>query len=975
MIIPSRVGTVPRIRFSRSTSLYLRLTRMSLGRFLRQVWLQRTSLRLLLPYFVMLVCQDAVRAEDGTATWLGQPAVDDHLRFDGMEQLEEQERPFQRFRFQCEADFQECRIEANLPALLPVEEFTVQTRVNSTHAGIRLGVRLVLPNQIDPESDRPLTTWLFGSRSTRTSVWQSLKVGTPSEIEAQLVRVRSELTPTRIDATGLYIDACAMLAEFNSGKGVIDAEPVSFGPIVHRSLSDESDDGMPMQTAAPTRIRRLRVERNQIFLQGERRFLQMMPDHGESLQEIRRTGVNTLWTRDHDSHERLGDLSEAGIMIAATPPHPTFDPADFRQPLNGLLPLERQMEMVDLIYLGTRVTPQQLPHLLAWARQVRSSDRIFRRPIMADIIGSEGVASRQIDMVGIGLPTIHRLLTLGAFRNQILHKIRRASQMTLPWTWIQTESPTAMTQWRETIGLSPLVVEPEQITMQVIAALSAGVRAIAFWKTKPFGGGQLQESETGLAVALSSLQIGLLEPWLVTGQAQSYIAVDDGRGRLRNAHENKLTRLQAVVGSSPVSLDPGVSDIPRTPDAVVITCGEGSLIIAALWDDFSQFVPGHLYAREARLIATARETSSAAQITTTRVIGQPRTVQPGGLAVTLNDLDQFGVILVSSNPGAFGEMRRRVQRLAPQAAELRCRIARLKHQRILDTCAEIDRLAPQAPPSASEWLGNASKMLNYAETALQNDRFAKAERQAQGCLRALRAAQNLYWTAAIQQQPTPTASPFTIAFSSLPEHWQMMKIIESTQPSGNLLRSVEFRRRQEMEQVGWSFPVLADNVFSTRSQVRSDSQNSSRILQLVAWKPENVQAPLSTQPSTLVNIPPVHVEAGDIIEIRGRVRLSARVIRPVEEYPLMIFDSELGPEFAVRPALESNWRSFHMYRQAGVSGSIQISFGLQGSAEVHLDLDSLVVRKVGRAITADSKLQTASGSRVEGAGHTFPSSN
>lgn len=946
---------------------------MSTSRSLREMWPGRTPPGLLMPCVMLLICANVSQAEDGSAIWLEQPHVAGRLRFDGAEQRKERGSSFQRFRFQSAAEFQECRIEANLPALVPVEEFRAHTRVNSTHAGIRLGVRLVLPNQPDPTSDGPLTTWVYGKRSTEPSVWQKLEVGSPAEIEAQLIRVRSELTPTRINASELYIDACALLAEFSSGTCVIDAEPVHFGPIVRRSAADESADTSPPAPAGRQDVRRLRVERNQIFVYDEPRFLLMMPDHGESLPQLRQMGINTLWTSDYNSDERLTALFDAGIMIAATPPHPEFDPRDYGRPLNGIVPLEQQMELVDLIYLGTRVSPQQLRHLLAWARQVRSSDRIFRRPIMADVTGSEGLASRQIDMVGIGAPTIHRLLTLGAFRNQILHKKRRASQMTLPWSWIQTESPTTMTQWRARIGLPPLVVEPEQVTMQVIAALSAGVRAIAFWKTRPFGNGQLLESETGLAVALSSLHIGLLEPWLVTGQAHSYIAVDDGRAGQLNSRGQGTSRLQAAVSTPRVSLNPAESDIPRSPDAAVITGRESSLIIVALWDDSSQFVPGQLYAREAQLIATARETASAAQVTSTGVIGQRRSAQPGGLAVSLSDLDQFGMILVSSNPAVFRDMRQRVQRVAPRAAELKCGIARLKHERVLKTSAEIDRLAPQTPPSASKWLQNATRLLGHAEASLRNDRFAAADRQAEACLRALRAAQNLYWTAAIRQQPTPTASPFTIAFSALPEHWQMMQTIDLTQPSQNLLPQSVVHRRQQMEQLGWRFPVLEDNVYSTRSHVQN-SRNGPRVLQLAAWKAEHKQAPLSTQPSTIVNVPPVNVDPGDIIEIRGRVRRSSRSIRAVHKYPLMIFDSELGPEFAVRPALEPNWRSFHMYRQAAASGPLMISFALHGSAEVHLDLDALVVRKVGKADLSNVKTQTATGSRVKGAGHAFPSS-
>ena len=943
-------------------------------------YLPRAFVRLFLVGFVTLMHLSPTLSEDARTQWLDQPSFGNQLKFIGVESLQENDEHFQRYRFQCATDLQECRIEAEIPALEALEEFTAEARVNSTHAGIRLGVRLVLPNQVNPETGRPLTTWLLGNRSTEPSEWQQLQVAlTRPEIEGQLVRVRAEFAPTPIDASGLYIDRCGLWAQFNRGDCVIDVEPVSYGPIVRRATSDDSGvsalDGM---ATAAKQTSRLRVERSQVFLNDERVFLKMIPDHGESLEQILVMRLNAIWTADDYAGDRMQELADSGIVIAATPPHTKFDPADFQRPLNGLLPLEHQMELADLFMLGTRVTPQQLPHLLAWAGQVRSSDRVLRRPIMADVTDSEGLASRQIDMVGVGMPATHRNLTYGQSRNQIFHKRRRASQMTLPWTWIQTESPTAMTDWRELAGLPPLVVEPEQITMQVVAALSAGTRAIAFWKTKPFGNGRLEESEVGLAVALAALHIDLFEPWLVASQTQSYIAVDDGRGVKKNLRGAKPSRLKTVVGVSSVSLNPGKNDIPRGSDAVVISGQEGSLILVAVWDDSSQYVPGYLYARGASLIATARETSSASQITATHMIGHRRIDRPGGLEVKLNNLDQFAAILVSSNPLVFEEMKRRVQRVRPLAAKLQYRIASLKYKRVLDTCTEIDRLKSNPPQSAAEELRKATQMLQSAEAAMQSDRFVDADRQARGCLRALRSVQNLYWKDAIQHLPTPMASPFTIAFSSLPEHWRMMNTVQVTRPSENLLPAGDFHSRQAMEQAGWNFPVLSDNVYTAKSHVRYEAQNDTQVLQLIAWKPKSSRPPLATQPSTLITMPAVEVEVGDIIEVRGRVRLNSGTIRAVEEYPFMIFDSEMGPEFAVRPALAASWQIFKMYRRVAVSGPLRISFALQGSAEVHLDLNELAVRKVGRAeIRAHEptgeQLGTANGSKVQGAGYSSPS--
>ncbi len=922
------------------------------------------------------------RADDDVVPWQEQPVVSDGLRFLNVESQSEAGRSFQRFRFESAGDFQSCRIEAPLPPLLPLEEFRASTRVNATHAGIRLAVRLVLPRQLDPRTGQPLTTWISGSRSTEAAEWQELSVSlSDAAIRRQLVLVRSQLAPKKIDADGLYIDRLGLMAEFSTGVCVIDAEPVRYGPVVRRMTSAETpaDETMerPADDVRAAERTRVRVERNQVFFGDRRAFLRLMPWHGEPAEQLAAWRVNTLWVPDYRSDDRLQDLAETGFMLAATPPHPQFDPGDFSEPIAGLMPLDQASDVVDIWLLGTRVPPSQLPHLQAWAREVRSADRIRRRPLMVDVIGAEGLASRCSDMVGIGLPSIHRNLTLGQFRNQILLRSRQASQLTLPWCWIQTESPGSMTAWRAKLGLPPLPVEPEQILMQVMAALSAGSRAIGYWKTASWSGDGAGDSEAGLAVGLANLHIDLLEDWLVQGQVQSWIAVDIDSGR-RGRSGRPQSVLQQTIGSSLVSLNPLETRLPRRPDACVISGPHGSLILAVMWDASSQFVPGSLYAPEARMTVGARETASASQITVTGIRGQRRVETAGGLAVTLKDLDQFAVLLVSSDPAAFRRMGQRIQKVAPQAADLKTRMARLKYERVLRITEQIDRLRPTPPPSAESWLRQADRFLQSAQASHDRGRFADASRQADRCLRYLRRVQNLYWQDAIRELPTPTASPFTVAFDSLPEHWQMRNTIDQASPSDSLLPAGLFERRQALEDAGWQFLNSEDSPWTTWADVRFDARNRVHVLRLAASRPASARVLQPAEPSVAVRGPLLSVTAGDLIEITGRVRIGSR-IRPDSEHPLLIFDSELGPEFAVRPALESSWRTFRMYRQAAQTGPFRISLALQGQADVHLDLDSLAVRKCGQAVWETGRsgrpVRSVSGSRMQDGGHAFPSSD
>ena len=178
-----------------------------------------------------------------------------------------------------------------------------------------------------------------------------------------------------------------------------------------------------------------------------------------------------------------------------------------------------------MFYLGTRVTRKQMGYLSGCAREIRSADRILRRPLIADVATGEDIASREIDLVGIGLPAIGRTLSFGEARNRILQRQRTSSQLTLPWTWLHTESSGAMRGWRSRLGYSQQYIEPEQITMQMIAAVSGGCRGVGFWKTQPLVAGDNSKSEAALSIELACLYLDILEPYLVNGRIERHLTV------------------------------------------------------------------------------------------------------------------------------------------------------------------------------------------------------------------------------------------------------------------------------------------------------------------------------------------------------------------------------------------------------------------------------------------------------------------
>jgi len=951
---------------------------MSFTRTAQKLPVRNTACRALVVLLLVTV-STTVCADDAVTEWQNNPQLSAHLRLVDVQQQTEQDQTFQRFKFLSAVDAQKFRIRASVPDMLPIHEFEASTRVNSTHAGIQLVVRLVLPHQLDPETRSPLATWVRGTRSTSTAEWEELRVAlTESVLKQQLVRVRADLAPLLVNTDDMYIDHIGLQSEASPGECIVDVEPVKYGPVVLRSVAGGSDEDEPLPEQEVASVRnRVYQKRGELFVDGRPTFMRVILVHGESLDQLNMTGGNAVWRNEFRSDERAQEIHDDGFVILATPPYTEFDPKDFRTPLAGLMPLHQTSALTDIFMLGTGVPPDKFPLCFGWASAVRSADRQRNRLLMAGMSAAEGLASRHIDMVGIDQRCLHQNVAIGQLRGRLLKRSGQSTKLTLPWCWVETESPADLTRWRSRLGLDPLVVEPEQITMQVMAALSGGSRAIAYWKTRPFGDGKLRSSEAGLAVALSNLHIDLFEPWLVQGQSQSYVAANTDTPKRPQQRGLEPSLLQSALTSPLVSVNPLEMEIPRKPDATLIRSRMGTLVLVVMWDDATQFVSGSLYADKVRLTVPARETASAAQINVFGVSGQRRKETAGGLAVEINGLDQFATVLVASNPAAFQDMQQRVQAVAGRAAELKYMIAQLKHHRVKKTCAEIDELAPHIPPSAARSLQNAGRALEKASTAVNNGQFSSAVRQSDHCLRLLRHVQNLYWKDAVRQQPTPTASPFTIAFSSMPEHWRMMQAIDEQNASQNLLPAETSSRPQELVEAGWLFPPEDDDLWMRYHDVSFDARNNSHWLRLAAHKRNDRRGSGELDPSTVVVAPAVEVTAGDFIEIQGRVRLGEQ-LKAEQQYPLMIFDQELGPRFAVRPALDTSWRTFRMYRQAAVTGPYRMSFALDGTADVHLDLEQLSIRRVGHHqwVEFDSDanpVQPVSRSRVQGAGHSFPS--
>ena len=908
----------------------------SIARFSRQ-------LRTLIPFLCLLLLSTAAsKAEDETPSWLPPPDTNATR----ITRIETPNTDSNAHRYQIRnAGLHEAVVFKSPRAASRLHhDFAASITVVASTAGVRSGLIILLPETIDPRTGKPLETIIRGDTLRDVDVAKTLVVkATKQAIDAQLRSLRAELYQADINTRGAIVIGLAVLFDAIPGEQFVEIGAVEYGPVLSPdddmiALAAHAFSSTTTSTPAPRNYLPLDISLDSIQLNHEPALLRMAPDHGESIDVFHQLGLNTVWVPDVRQAQRARDLYDSGFAVLATPPHPEFEPGDFSTVLQALPPLDQLCPNASGWYFGTRVSREDLAELLGWSREVRSADRTFQRPQLADLTEAEGAAAREIDLIGIGRHVVGRSESFGELRNLLFRRRRSGGQLAFPWTWIQIEPSSTQQAWRSAMKLEQPYVEPEQIQHQVYAAISAGCKGIGFWKTVPLQPDNLRDQETAIAIELACLEIELLEPFLARGRLDGHLSLqlasekaasEPGLGRKRPSG------IQSALGSRNISTSAGTLDAPSGSDAAVFTTDRAMLILPMIWDESSQIVPGPMYERSIELTVAATETASAYQISTTGIHYIPSDVRAGGLHVKISDFDRCAAILVSSDQELFRRLEARVHGMAERAATQSVKLANLKYVRVLQV-VEALREEHSVPGGADALLASARQAHDRAEYELSSRDFDEATILSNDCLRILRQVQQACWNDAIAELCAPAQSPHALSFTTLPQHWRLMHYVDHqrSRVSDNLLPSGDFENVRVFSEVGWQRDAAPDAPFSSTADLVSEPSTKNTVLTLKAWQSRPGPTPEVTPLS--LSTPGIPVESGDVMLVRGRLR-KARTASGTTPRPVLVFDSELGPESGLRPKLTSEWQSFELVRPISAASEFRVSFALTGQAEIQLD--------------------------------------
>ncbi len=827
------------------------------------------------------------------------------------------------------------KLEHKLPPARVFDELKLTLWYRSNQNGAVPAVRLIFPHHRDPRTGAVLSTYLHGTPYSGNGKWQQVMCSANREkIQKQIQLLRARLNDPKIDTRDMYADRAILHVPLAAGPSELLIDEMRFGPVV--APRKESPIIQASSTAANGQRAEFRLDR--LMVDKRPFFPRITPYHGESIDQLPDTGLNVLWIQDYTDHQLLSELQKFGIWAAAIPP-PLVEEEDsqsssFADPPSSATPFSQQTASILMWYAGTRVTPNDRRKLTSWVEQIRNRDRDRNRPIMADVTGQEWEFSRVVSMIGSSRHMLNSSMSMQAYRDWLLQKRRLARPGSFCWTWIQTEPTPGSNDWRKTSRKHPVVIEPEQIRLQVYAALASGVKGIGYWKTLKLDADTPGAYERRLAISQLNQEIELLQPWLATGKLVGQIPFSiNGESLLQNNARFPFRRSQR---QQPVRVKK-----PKTEfEAAVIRSDYGLLLLPVWYEKDAQYVPGQMVANNATFIVPGVDESAAAwEVTTTGIRSLNRERVTGGIRIVIPKFDQTTAIVLTSDLALVDKLRQKANSLARSSSQISVNLAKAKLARVSQVDEELRALQAGQSDSAVI-LQRTRRLVLEAEAALAREAFSSAKQHSADAMQLLRILQRAYWNDAVRSLSSPVSSPYAVCFQTLPDHWRMIERIGRSQAreDTNLLRSGTFEDIDTMIVEGWKHRQTAIDGVQAEAELypANNRPKGKYCLRLIAvQKASEEPLPPVVQPPVRVTTPGVPVRAGQIAHISGWIRV-ASAIRGSSD-GVTIYDNLNGPSGALRFTEASDWKWFEMLREVQSSGDLHVDFVLNGLGEVQFD--------------------------------------
>ncbi len=773
-----------------------------------------------------------------------------------------------------------------LPNVPVTRDLAVGLYVRSNRSGAQLLGRVILPDDVDPDSRAPSYVMVPGTVFESADRWQKLELADmlPSvELQAKVLRAS---TKRPVSLKGAYLERLVINLYEGEGETDVYLDELTVGPVpVGSSLARPAEaprgpsvrtiadrprgPSEPLEATPPGLNTRIRLDRNRLTKDGYPWFFTAVRAPDADPERLRRVGCDILITPKDASEATIRAAIASGMLLIPEltgPDDRTFPEADRLLSAASVFPGRDAVAFWSLgENMGRAIDPETR---LSTLRRVREAERAFRKakpggsPLTTGtVVGMLPEYARvpeNLDVIGIptvGWATMQESIEMYQYLQQRRNLTTRANPDTLLWAQLDATPPPI---YQESIwgvdeppswGLPR--VQPEQLRISTYAAIAAGCRGISFRAdsdlTREIGRPALIE------MALLNEEIDLLEPIL---------ADPDKSIRLLDTYlpnpppPPPMTLFQMNNGMAPRLPTPKEFPPHPTIKAAAITTKDrrGTLLMVADYSKYAQYQPPQAAFNNIKLLVEAPSDAHAYLITPGGVKAVEGIREPGGIGVTLPDFGVSAIVLVTTNVELKNQIERSVNAVRPLAVSLAIEQAELLRNWVGEVDSVLqDQRHPQKESAAL--INQAGELIKSAREALEREDYQLAWDEARRAGRPLRILMRYHYMAAydaivkdLNDQDLPcgpvaydgqlkpklrivppiVAAPLA-SFSTLPQAWVWHEWIRTGRLGRNLIPSGDFNDQNAYDQAGWADVSYRTDEIDSKVQINPGGANMNPV--------------------------------------------------------------------------------------------------------------------------------------------------
>ena len=755
-----------------------------------------------------------------------------------------------------------------LPNVPVTEDLKVGLYVRSNRSGAQLLGRVVLPDDVDPDSRRPSYVLVPGTTFESAERWQKLElVDMLPAIERQAKVLRAS-TRRPVSLKGAYLERLVMNIYEGEGETEVYLDELTIGPVPAdltatprgesprgpsaRTIADRPrGPSEPLDVVQPGLNSRIRLDRNRLTKDGYPWFFTAVRAPDADPSRLRRVGCDALVVPKDADEATIRAAMASGLLLIPEltgPDDRTLPEADR---LLGQAQAFPGRDAVAFWSLGESMGRSiDLDARKAGLLRVRDAERAFRKAKPGGSPLTTGTVSGMLpeyarlpeNLDVIGIPTAAWATTqdpyeLYQFLEQRRYLTARSNADALIWATLDATAPPI---YRESIWGTDTPpswgeprVQPEQLRISTYAAIAAGCRGVCFRAdsdlTREIGRANLIE------MALLNEEIDLLEPIL---------ADPDKAIRMYDTYlpdpppPPPMTLFQMNTGMT--GRPPTPKEFPPHPTikAAGITTKDrrGVLLMVAdyytnpgLGFKYAQYQPAQSATNNLKLLVPAPSDAHAYLITPGGVQALEGKRDPGGIRITLEDFGVTANVLVTTNVELKDQIERSVNAVRPLAVSLAIEQAELQRAWVVEIDSMIQLLGHPQKDSVG-LLNQAGELIKSAREALEREDYQTAWDEARRVGRPLRVLMRYHFMAAYdaiikdlndqdlpcgpglyegQDRPksriiAPIVAAPLASFATLPQAWTWSEWIRRGRLGRNLVPNGDFNDPEVVKAGGWA---------------------------------------------------------------------------------------------------------------------------------------------------------------------------